>query len=132
MGTAAIASETLVFLDGTSTHTAMTRRRGRAPRGERVVGAVPCNHGPNVTCPVAISVHGVHAPCVFEGALDGALFTQWLRTWLMPTLRPGMTVVLDTLRMHKNASARAAIKAAGCHLHLLPASSPAFNPSELA
>jgi hypothetical protein len=28
----------LVFVDETSTHTALTRRRARAPRGERAVG----------------------------------------------------------------------------------------------
>lgn len=80
---------------------------------------------------MAISVQGVHAPCVFEGALDGALFVQWIRTWLVPTLRPGMTVVLDNLSVHKNAGTRAAIEAAGCHLHFLPAYSPDFNPIEL-
>ncbi|HEV2125595.1 MAG TPA: IS630 family transposase [Chloroflexota bacterium] len=127
-----MAPETLLFLDETSTQTVMTRRYGRASGGERVVGAVPRNHGPNVTCLVAISAAGVHAPCVFEGALDGALFARWVREWLVPTLRPGMTVVLDNLSVHKNAAARAAIAAADCHLRFLPAYSPDFNPIELA
>lgn len=110
----------------------MTRASGRAPRGERVIGTVPRNHGPNVTCLVAISATGVHAPCVFEGALDGDLFARWVAEWLVPTLRPGLTVVLDNLSVHKNLAARLAIEAAGCHLHFLPASSPDFNPIELA
>lgn len=129
---AEIDPETVLFLDETSTQTVMTRRDGRAPRGERVVGRVPRNHGPNVTCLVAISASGVHAPCVFEGALDGALFARWVADWLVPTLRPGMTVVLDNLSAHKHADARAAIEAAGCQLWFLPAYSPDFNPIELA
>lgn len=127
-----ILPETLVFLDETSTQTVMTRRTGRAPRGERVIGAVPRNHGPNVTCLVAISVDGVQAPCVFKGALDGALFAGWIETWLVPCLQPGATVVLDNLSVHENPHARHAIEAAGCHLRFLPAYSPDFNPIELA
>lgn len=129
---AGIAPETLVFLDETSTQTVMTRRYGRAPGGTRVVGAVPRNHGPNVTCLVAISTAGVHAPCLFEGALDGVLFVRWVREWLVPTLRPGMTVVLDNLSVHKHTEARTTIEAAGCQLRFLPAYSPDFNPIELA
>jgi len=33
-----------VFLDETGTATTMTRRYGRAPRGQRVVDAVPHGH----------------------------------------------------------------------------------------
>lgn len=129
---AEIAPDTVIFLDETSTQTVMTRRSGRAQRGQRVVGCVPRNHGPNVTCLVAISHTGIRAPCVFEGALDGDLFAHWVTTWLVPTLDPGMTVVLDNLSVHKNADARAAIEAATCHVRFLPAYSPDFNPIELA
>jgi transposase len=125
-----IDPQTLVFLDETSTQTTMTRTRGRAPRGARVVGAVPRNHGPNVTCLAAISATGVQVPCVFEGALDGVLFGRWVTEWLVPELVPGMTVVLDNLSVHKTPAARQAIEAAGCHLRFLPAYSPDFNPIE--
>lgn len=124
--------ETVVFLDETSTQTVMTRRRGRAPRGERVIGAVPRNHGPNITCLVALSPSGTHAPCVFEGAVTSDLFVRWLREWLVPTLAPGTTVVLDNLAVHRNADVRPVIDGAGCHLCYLPAYSPDFNPIELA
>lgn len=127
-----VVPETLVFLDETSTQTVMTRRTGRAPRGERVVGRVPRNQGPNVTCLVAICPDGPVAPCVFEGALDGDLFVRWVIEWLIPALAPGTTVVLDNLSVHKNAAARQAIADAGCHVRFLPAYSPDFNPIELA
>ena len=52
----------LIFVDETSTHTAMTRRRARAPRGERAVGRVPRNHGPNVTLLAALTPAGMGRP----------------------------------------------------------------------
>ena len=123
---------TIVFLDETSTQTVMTRRRGRAPRGERVTGAVPRNHGPNITCLVGLGPTAMQAPCVFEGAVTSDLFVRWLQEWLVPTLAPGTTVVLDNLSVHRNAGVRPVIEAAGCHLRYLPACSPDFNPIELA
>jgi transposase len=129
---AACSAAQLIFLDETSTQTVMTRTRGRAPRGKRVVGRVPRNHGPNVTCLAALGPEGVRAPCIFEGALDGELFATWVTEWLLPTLPPGTTVVLDNLSVHKNALAQAAIEAAGCQVLFLPPYSPDFNPIELA
>lgn len=129
---AAVEPATLVFLDETSTQTTMTRSRGRAPRGARVVGAVPRNHGANVTCLVAIGPTGVRAPCVFEGAVTSALFVPWLRDWLIPTLPRGTTVVLDNLSVHRHADVRATLEAAGCQVRYLPPYSPDFNPIELA
>ena len=129
---AEIDAGTVVFLDETSTQTVMTRSRGRAPRGERVVGAVPRNHGPNITCLVALGPTGMQAPCVFEGAVTSALFVRWLREWLVPTLAPGTTVVLDNLSVHRTADVRPVIEGAGCYLRYLPPYSPDFNPIELA
>ncbi len=128
---AGIAPDTVVFLDETSTQTTMTRVRGRAPRGERVVGAVPRHHGPHVTCLAALTPTGIRAPLVITGAMDGPVFLMWVHDWLLPTLDRGMTIVLDNLNVHRNAAVRAAVEAAGCHLRYLPAYSPDFNPIEL-
>jgi transposase len=95
------------------------------------VDRVPYNHGQNVTCLTAISPTGMHAPCVFEGALDGPLFLQWVQEWLLPSLRRGTTIVLDNLNVHRSPAVRQAVEAAGCFLLFLPAYSPDFNPIEL-
>jgi transposase len=123
--------QTLVFLDETSTQIVMTRSRARAPRGQRAVARIPRNHGHNVTCLAAITPAEVTEPLVFEGAIDGPLFTQWLTERLLPALGPGHVLVLDNLSVHKNAAARAAVERAGCALCFLPAYSPDFNPIEL-
>lgn len=125
-------TEPVIFVDEPSTQPVMTRTRGRAARGQRVVGRVPRNHGPNVTCLAALTPTGIRAPLVFAGALDGPIFVHWMRDRLLPTLVPGTTIVLDNLSVHRTAAARAVIAAAGCHLRFLPAYSPDLNPIELA
>lgn len=123
--------EDLVFLDETGTQITMTRTRGRAPAGTRLTERVPRNHGDNRTLLMAIGTDGVKAPLAFARALNGDIFAQWGREWLVPTLRPGQIVILDNLSVHKIARARVAIEAAGCRLEFLPTYSPDCTPIEL-
>jgi len=129
---AVLTAGDLIFVDETSTHTAMTRRRSRAPRGERAVGRVPRNHGPNITLLAALTPAGIGPALVIPGAVDSAAFAAYAERILAPTLRPGQVVVLDNLSAHKSEAARTAIEAAGGRLLFLPAYSPDFNPIELA
>ena len=122
----------MVFLDETSTHTSLCRRYARAPRGVRAYGHVPRNHGHNVTLLAALTPDGIGPSMTIPGAIDGAAFAAYIQACLVPSLHPGQVVILDNLRAHKSAGARAAIEAAGCALRFLPAYSPDFNPIELA
>jgi transposase len=122
----------LIFLDETSTHTAMTRRRARAPRGQRAIGHVPRNHGPNLTLLAALTPRGIGPALTIQGSVTGNAFTAYAQRVLAPSLRPGQIVVLDNLSAHKQAAARLAVEAAGARLLFLPADSPDFTPIELA
>jgi hypothetical protein len=86
----------------------MTRQYGRAPRGERVVGAVPQNYGANVTMLAALSLQGVGAVMTVDGATDAAVFHAYVEHVLCPTLVPGDVVIMDNLRAHKVAGIRVA------------------------
>jgi len=108
----------------------MTRRYGRAPRGERVVDAVPENWGENVTTIGALGLDGVRAAMSFEGALDGDVFEVFVKQVLVPTLREGDVVLLDNLNVHKNTEARKAILEAKATVEFLPPYSPDLNPIE--
>ena len=110
----------------------MTPRYGRAPRGQRVVGAVPRNHGPNVTLLAAMGSAGITAAMTMTGATDGAVLALFVERILIPALRPGQIVVWDNLSVHKNGKVRQRIEAAGCQLRFLPAYSPDFSPIEHA
>jgi transposase len=122
----------LVFVDESGTHTAMTRLRARAPRGERARGRVPRNHGPNVTLFAALTPQGMGPALVVEGGADHAACATYIRQLLVPSLEPGQVVIMDQLNVHKGATIRALIEGAGCALLLLPAYSPDFNPIEQA
>jgi transposase len=110
----------------------MTPRYGRAPRGQRVVGVVPRNHGPNVTLLAAMSHAGITAAMTMTGATDGAVFALFVGQILVPSLQPGQIVIWDNLSVHRNQKLRRSIEAAGCHLRFLPAYSPDFSPIEHA
>ena len=110
----------------------MTPRYARAPRGQRAYGRVPHNWGDNVTLVATLTAAGPGPAMTLAGALDGPAFLAYLRTFLLPTLVPGQTLVLDNLAVHHRAAARRLVEARGCRLLFLPPNSPDFNPIELA
>lgn len=122
----------LVFVDETSTHTALTRRRARAPRGQRAIGHVPRTHGANLTLLAVLTPAGIGPALTVSGSVNSAAFAAYAQRVLAPSLRPGQVVVLDNLSAHKGEAARHAVEAAGAQLLFLPAYSPDFNPIELA
>ncbi len=126
---AAVDPEHLVFVDEFGATTAMTRRYGRAPEGERVEAAAP-GAWKNVTLIVGLRPNEVVAPFVFEGATDGAAFGTYVPEVLVPELQTGDVVVWDNLQPHKNAAVKAAIEAAGARVEPLPVYSPDLTPVE--
>ena len=122
----------LVFVDESGANVAMTPRYGRAPRGQRVVGAVPRNHGRNTTLFAALSLGGIAAAMTLEGAADRDAFDVFVERVLAPALTPGQVVIWDNLSVHKGATARALVEARGCELVFLPPYSPDLSPIELA
>ena len=120
----------LVFLDETAATTNMTRTHGRAPCGQRCVGAVPHGHWHTTTFVAGLRVGAITAPMVLDGPLDGEAFLLYVRQFLCPTLTPGDLVIADNLPSHKVAGVKAAIEATGASLRYLPPYSPDFNPIE--
>jgi transposase len=120
----------LVFIDESGISTNMARLRGRAPRGERLVGKVPNGHWKTSTFVAALRSTALTAPCLIDGPMNGNAFLAYVEQMLAPTLAPGDIVVLDNLSAHKVAGVRQAIEATGASLLYLPPYSPDFNPIE--
>jgi transposase len=110
----------------------MTRTRGRAPRGQRLVASVPHGHWKTSTFVAALRSDGITAPCVLDGAMNGEYFRAYVEQFLAPTLKAGDIVIMDNLSSHKIAGVEQAITARGAQLLYLPPYSPDLNPIEPA
>jgi transposase len=108
----------------------MARLRGRAPRGERLIGKIPHGHWKTTTFVAGLRSTALTAPCVIDGPMNGNAFLAYVEQVLAPTLKPDDVVVLDNLSAHKVPGIREAIEAAGAKLLYLPPYSPDFNPIE--
>ena len=121
----------LVFIDETAVSTNMARLRGRAPRGERVIGRVPLGEWKTITFVAGLRHNKMSAAMVIEGPMTGEVFRAYVEQCLVPTLRPKDIVVLDNLQAHKVAGVEEAIEKAGATVRYLPKYSPDLNPIEL-
>ena len=125
-----VALERLVFIDESGAKTNMTRTRGRAPRGVRVVERVPHGHWATTTMISAIRTSGPFAATVVNGATDSDVFIAYVQHVLVPELTAGDVVILDNLQPHKASGVLEMIESAGAELLYLPPYSPDFNPIE--
>ena len=131
-GQANLDPEKLVFIDETWLKTNMTRSRGRALKGKRLVEYVPFGHWKTTTFVAALRQTGLIAPMVMDGPMNRDAFDAYIEQNLIPTLKPGDFVVMDNLPSHKSEKARKALEAVGCQLLFLPPYSPDMNPIEHA
>src|ERR1700687_3778210 len=85
----------LVFIDETSTNTAMVRLRGRCPRGIRLIDHVPHGHWKTITFIAGLRRRAMVAPFVLDGPMNAASFMAYLKRCLAPTLKRGDIVMMD-------------------------------------
>jgi transposase len=129
---AAIEPARWVWVDEFGSHTALTRTYARSPRGRRAHGSAPRNHGPNRTTIASLTLEGLAAGLVLEGAVTTRAFEAYVEHILAPRLQPGQIVAIDNLRQHRSARTRELIEARGAELWFLPSYSPDLNPIEEA
>ena len=110
----------------------MTRLYGRAPKGLRLRGRVPCGNWKILTILGAMDHTGMLATMTVEAATDGDVFLAFLDQVLCPKLRAGHVVVMDNLSAHKVDGVRERIEACGASLLYLPPYSSDLNPIEKA
>jgi transposase len=120
----------LVFIDETWAKTNMTRLRGWAPRGHKLLAKVPQGRWRTLTFLAALRRDRIDAPLVLDGPINGQSFLAYVEQVLVPTLSEGDIVIMDNLGSHKGKAVRRAIRAAGARLFFLPQYSPDLNPIE--
>ena len=120
----------LVFVDDFAINTAMTRTHARSPRGDRAVVTEPCNYGRSISVISALSLGGVFAPMMIEGAVNSEIFDLYVEHLLAPELRADDLVCLDNVKFPYSARAVSLSEATGARVEYLPAYSPDFDPIE--
>jgi transposase len=108
----------------------MTRLRGWAPRGHKLLAKVPQGRWHTLTFLAALRHDRIEAPCVIDGPINGENFLAYVEQVLVPTLKHGDIVIMDNLGSHKGQAVRRAIRTAGARLFFLPPYSPDLNPIE--
>ena len=111
--------------------TNMTRTRGRALRGKRLIEYVPFGHWKTTTFIAGLRTTGMIAPMVMDGPMNRDAFDAYIEQNLIPTLRAGDIVILDNLPSHKSERAQKALEKIGCTMLFLPPYSPDLNPIEM-
>jgi transposase len=121
----------LIFVDEAGVNTAMTRRYGRAPRGERAHDSAPRNYGEQTSLISALGLRrGLLATMMVEGAVDTLCFNAYVERVLSPQLRCGDIVVLDNLGAHKASCLEQVAEERGARVLWLPPYSPDYSPIE--
>jgi len=119
-----------IFVDESAVNTAMTRRYGRAPKGERAYDSAPRNYGAHTSVIGAMGLRGLVAALTVEGAVDTEVFNAYAERVLEPRLRRGDVVVLDNLTAHRASRIEEVAAARGAQVLWLPPYSPDYSPIE--
>jgi transposase len=122
----------LVFIDESGVNTRMMRSHARAPRGQRALDHQRVARGPNYTLIGALTKDGILASHLLDGSMRKAEFLRYLKDELLPKLTKGSVVVMDNLRIHHCAEAKALAQGCGISFAFVPPYSPRFNPIEEA
>jgi transposase len=108
----------------------MTRLYGRAAKGIRVVESVPRNNGQSTTIVSLLSLSGVEATMILEGALDTAAFNAYCEQLLHESIEPGDIIVLDNLTAHRASRIEEIVRECGGRVLWLAPYSPDYSPIE--
>ena len=110
----------------------MTRLRGRAPAGERLVAKVPHGHWKTTTLIAALDHQGMRCSMTLDGPVNTQAFEAFVDQVLAPELKTGDIVIMDNLSSHKGSGVLEQIKSTGAMALYLPPYSPDLNPIEMA
>jgi transposase len=120
----------LVYLDECGIDHGHRLARGWGKRSERLIGQKPGNRTGRTSIIAALCTGSLIAPFCFKGYCNAAVFVEYVRQCLCPTLTPGQVVIMDNARFHQAKEVRQLIEEKQCTLRYLPTYSPDLNPIE--
>lgn len=80
----------MIFIDETGAKTNMTRLYGRSLKGARCLDHAPDGRWERITILSALRHDGQTCSVIFDGALNGKIYDEYIEKFLAPTLNQGL------------------------------------------
>lgn len=103
---------------------------GWAPLGERCYDEKKGVRKTRYNITAALNQNQLFAPFIFEGYSNAAVYETYIEKVLIPSLKPGMVLIIDNARFHKSRRVIKLVESVGCRIIFLPPYSPDLNPIE--
>ena len=118
----------LVFVDESGANRALRPRYSHASGGARCHGQAPRNCGRNTSTFAAMDPAGSPVTMNVEGSTNKEVCLTYLERVLCSALRPGRTVILDNLAVHKNEAVKCADRGSGLPAVVFARLQPGLKP----
>jgi len=99
-------------------------------RGERCYATKKAERTTRYNITAALNQNKLLAPFLFEGYSNKNIYETYIERILIPSLQPGMVLIIDNASFHKSPKITALVESVGCRIIFLPPYSPDFNPIE--
>lgn len=127
-----ITSERLIYLDETGFNLHTTANYGYSPVNIKAFTNVKANRGINQSLMCAISIEGIIASEIIDGAYNGDTFMQFIRIKLIPYFieHQNSVLIMDNCRFHHKQDVLQLLRESSILYKFLPPYSPQLNPIE--
>lgn len=125
-------NEQLVYLDETGFNLHTSNSYGYSFTNTKAYSSVPANKGLNISLMCSITSMGILSYQLQDGAYNGDLFINFIRTHLVPFFaqNPGFVLIMDNCRFHHRLDVKRFLVEKGINFKFLPPYSPQLNPIE--
>lgn len=120
----------IVYSDETGIDDNEVTSNGWSEKGERCHAQKNAESVTRYNITAALNNNKLFAPFIFEGYSNKITYETYVEFVLVPSLQPGMVLVIDNASFHKSPRINQLIEDAGCRVMFLPPYSPDFNPIE--
>lgn len=103
---------------------------GWSPRGKRCYAQKRAVRKKRYNITAALNANQLFAPLLFEGYSNKSVYETYIEKVLLPSLKPGMVLIIDNARFHKSKKIIELLDKIQCRVIFLPPYSPDFNPIE--
>lgn len=120
----------VICLDESSVKTNYTPMRGWSEKGKRCEGMAP-GRWKTYTLLSYLKFDGQTDGVIFPGAVNTAIFREFMEKVLLPATHKGDVVIMDNLNVHKKSFDKKLFEKKGVEIRYTPRYSPEFNPIEM-